>query len=199
MPSIVWPLKKPGKMLRRMTRVLLILALATPIVELKAAQFRDGTTVFDSPPRLVEFVTTRDRTNTTRATYYITVNLLPETGEPLKTLTVSLTEGRFNRLRYRLDEIVVFQGDRQNRGAFIPVESAEYAENTQTLTIRLVEAVSPGQLVTFGIKPVRNPNRDGIYLFNVTAAPAGDQPVFQRVGTGRIHIYRPDGRDPFDP
>ncbi|MEM0979825.1 MAG: DUF2808 domain-containing protein [Cyanobacteria bacterium P01_H01_bin.58] len=198
MLSITWPLQQSGKILRQTTRALLVLALATPIVELQAAQLGDGTTVFDSPPRLVNFVTTRNRTNTTRATYYITVNLLPEAGESLQTLTVSLTEGRFNRLRYRLNEIVVFQGDRQNRGALIPVKSAEYVEDTQTLTIHLAEAARPGQLVTFGIKPVRNPNRDGIYLFNVMAAPAGDQPVFQRVGTGRIHIYRPDGRDPFD-
>lgn len=198
MPFTVWSLGKSGKMLRRMTKALLILTLAAPMVELKAAQFSDGTTVFDSPPRLVEFVTTRDRTNTTRATYYITVNLLPETGESLQTLTVSLIEGRFNRLRYRLDEIVVFHGDRQNPGALIPLESAEYTEDTQTLTIRLAEAARPGQLVTFGIKPVRNPNRGGIYLFNVTAAPEGEQPVAQRVGTGRIHIYQPDGRDPFD-
>ncbi len=165
---------------------------------LQAAQLRDGTTVFESPPRLVDFMTTRDRTSDTRATYYITVNLLPEAGEPLQTLTVTLAEGRFQQLAYRLGDMVVFRGDRQHRGETIPIAAAQYDQETQVLTIDLQEPIQPGEMVTFGIKPVRNPYQEGVYLFEVAALPAGDDPVPQRVGTGRIQIYRPDGRDPFD-
>lgn len=177
---------------------MLTVALATVPRALTAAQLADGTTMFDSPPRLVSFVTTRDRTNDSRATYYVTVDLLPEAGEPLRTLEVALIEGRFRQLGYRLDDVVVFQGDRGDRGETIPVESATYDDATQTLTVRLATAAEPGQLVTFALSPNRNPARGGVYLFEVTAAPEGEQPVSQRVGTGRLNIFRPDGNDPFD-
>ncbi len=177
---------------------LLITAIAASPTTLTAAQLADGTTMFDSPPRLVSFVTTRDRTNDSRATYYVTVDLLPEAGESLKTLQVSLIEGRFRRLDYRLDDLEVFQGDRRDRGEAIPIESATYDDATQTLTVQLATAAAPGQLVTFALSPNRNPARGGVYLFEVTAAPEGERPVSQRVGTGRLNIFRPDGNDPFD-
>lgn len=180
---------------------LVVAVLASAIAPqgmLKAVQLADGTTVFDSPPRLVSFVTTRDHTNDKQATYYVTVNVLPEAGESLKTLQVSLIEGRFRFLDYQLDEIQVFQGDRGNQGDALAIESAQYDEATQTLTVRLAEAAAPGQLITFGLSPVRNPSRGGVYLFEVTATPEGDLPVAQRVGTGRLNIFRPDGNDPFD-
>lgn len=177
---------------------LLLGAIAIQAPQLNAAQLSDGTTVFDSPPRLVSFVTTRDNTNDKRATYYITVNLLPEAGEPLKTLQVSLIEGRFTRLDYRLDNLEVFQGDRGDRGDTFAVESAQYDDDLQRLTVRLAEAIAPGQLVTFALSPTRNPSQEGVYLFEVTAAPEGESPVFQRVGTGRLNIFRPDSSDIFD-
>ncbi|NER78927.1 MAG: DUF2808 domain-containing protein [Leptolyngbya sp. SIO1D8] len=167
-----------------------LLSTITPFsMQFNAAQLSDGTTVFDSPPRLVSFTTTRNRTNDRRATYYITVDLLPEAGEPLKTLQVELIEGRFRQLDYRLDEIRVFEGDRGSQGADFPLESADYDDDTQILTVYLAEAAEPGQTITLALSPFRNPDRSGVYLFEVTAAPEGDLPVFQRVGTGRLNIF----------
>ena len=177
---------------------LLLFTIAVPTPRLNAAQLGDGTTVFDSPPRLVSFVTTRNSTNDKRATYYVTVNLLPEAGESLQTLQIALIEGRFTRLAYRLDELQVFRGDRGDRGNAFTIESAEYNDDQQVLTVRLAEPAEPGQLVTFALSPARNPAREGVYLFEVTAAPEGSQPVFQRVGTGRLNIFRPDASDIFD-
>jgi hypothetical protein len=164
---------------------------------LQAVQFADGTTQFNSPPRLVDFYTTRDDVNNRNATYYVTVNLLPEAGEPLKTLTVSLTEGRFTRLGYHTDETEVFQGTARDRQSAIPVESVTYTDDTQTLTIQLLEGAQPGQMLTFALHPVRNPTSEGVYLFEVRAASAGDKPVFQRVGTGRLSIFRSDNGEIF--
>lgn len=177
---------------------LLLSTFASSDITLDAAQFEDGRTVFDTPPRLIDFMTTRDYTNDRRATYYATVALLPETGESLKTLQIALISGRFPRLAYRLDEIKVFEGERRDRGDAFAIETAEYEDDTKTLTVRLAEAAEPGQTLTFALKPTRNPSREGVYLFEITAAPDGDLPVSQRVGTGRINIFRPDGRDPFD-
>lgn len=172
-----------------------LLGTQWPIVS--AAQLSDGSTVFTSPPRLVDFVATDDTANKRDVTYYVTVNLLPEAGEPLKTLSVELVEGQFRRLDYHADRIEVFEGTRSDRKDNYPIESAEYSEETQTVTVQLARSVAPGQIITLALKPVRNPHRGGVYLFRVEAAPAGSAPVAQRVGTGRIHIYRESVLDIF--
>lgn len=171
-------------------------AIALHSSPLAAVQLGDGTTAFTSPPRLVEFVTFDNRVFERRPTYFVTVNLLPEAGEPLETLTVRLIEGRFTRLDFRAVE--VFAGTRRDRAAEYAVAAADYDDDTETLTIQLAEPAVPGQQLTFALELVRNPRFSGVYLYEVTAAPAGEQPRFQRVGTGRIHIYE-GGRDPFWP
>jgi hypothetical protein len=166
-----------------------VTAIAPPLSHSLAVQLGDGSTVFTSPPRLVDFFTLENSAGRKGVTYYVTVDLLPEAGEPLETLKVALIQGRFTQLDYRTDEIEVFEGDRSDRQDNYPIELVEYDETSQTLTIRLAQAVPPGERVTFALKPVRNPTRGGVYLFEVTAAPTGDNPVFQRIGTGRISIF----------
>lgn len=190
--------RSPIKLWLVTVALLVTIILPDRAPSLQAAQFSDGSTMFDSPPRLVSFTTTRDRVGERDAVYNVTVELLPEAGEPLKTLQVALLEGRFRRLNYRLDDIEVFEGDRSNRGATLAIESIDYEAGGKTLTVRMADAIAPGQLITFALKPVRNPAREGVYLFDVSAAPDGDRPVYQRVGTGRLNIFRSDGRDPFD-
>ncbi len=167
-----------------------VTCLSTMGLPTTAVQLGDGTTAFNSPPRLEDFVTLDTYTYERRPTYYVTVNLLPEAGESLETLTVSLIEGRFTQLDYRTDNIRVFEGTRRDRGSEYPVATADFDDDSQTLTIRLAEPAEPGQVLTFALDLVRNPRWEGVYLYEVTAAPAGDSPRFQRIGTGRIHIYQ---------
>lgn len=168
------------------------------LAQSQAVQFDDGRTMFESPPRLVSFFTYDRYTNDRDATYYVTVGVPEDAGEPLKTLQVSLREGRFTRLDYHINELEVFRGSQGDRQSPLQIEAADYEDETQRLLISLVEAVEPGQQVTFALRPVRNPSRGGVYLFDIFASPAGSDPVPQRVGIGRLNIYRPDGRDPFD-
>lgn len=189
---------KIGRWLKRRSRMMwaltvLMWAIAAALLPVGAVELSDGSTMFTSPPRLVSFVTTENVTNRKNATYYVTVNLLPEAGEALKTLKVSLIEGRFTRLDYHTDEIEVFAGEQGDRQRDYAVDFAEYDEDSQTLTVQLATAADPGQHLTFALKPVRNPTRAGVYLFEVNAAPAGENPVFQRAGTGRLNIFE----DPF--
>lgn len=185
-----------NKSVRRRSLIAMTLASATclsvfsaSVVPTAAVELGDGTTAFTSPPRLADFVTFETFTSERFPTYYVTVNLLPEAGEPLQTLTVSLLEGRFTRLDYRLDAIEVFEGTRSDRGTPYAIAAADYNDDMQTLTIQLAEPVAPGTLVTFALPLVRNPRWEGVYLYEVTAAPAGANPRFQRAGIGRIHIY----------
>lgn len=174
----------------------IVLSAVSPVlgqlqaVQLQAVQLSDGTTVFNTPPRLVDFTALRRDANDRRAIYYVTVDIPANAGEPLKALQVTLIRGRsIPRLRYRLDDIEVFQGNRRNRGEALPVATADYDRDTKTLTVQLKEAAAPGQLITFALKPVRNPSRQGVYLFDIGAAPEGENPVMRRIGTGRLDIF----------
>jgi hypothetical protein len=186
----LWKQLKRRSLLVGFLSISFVTAIAPQLSQSVAVQLSDGSTMFTSPPRLVDFVTLNNDAGRKNVTYYVVVNLLPEAGEPLKTLRVSLLEGRFTRLNYRTENIEVFAGDRRDRGTRYPIESAEYDSSSQALTLRLVEAIPPGQQFTVALAPVRNPTREGVYLFEVTAAPDGAQPIFQRVGIGRIHIFQ---------
>lgn len=156
---------------------------------LPAVQLGDGSTMFTNPPRLVSFVTDENEAARRNVTYSITVNLLPDAGEPLQTLRVSLIEGRFRRLNYRLDHIEVSGSGADSAKEKYAISSASFDDDSQVLTINLVDPIPPGQMATFELDLVRNPSRAGVYLYDVSAAPTGENPVFQRVGTGRINIF----------
>ena len=194
-----WPrVNRRSRLLLGLASMTFTGAIALPGLPTAAVQLSDGSTAFTSPPRLADFVTFDNFIYERNPTYYVTVNLLPEAGEPLQTLTVRLIEGRFTRLNFRTERLAVFAGGRRDRGTEYAIAATEYNDDDQTLTIQLAEPASPGQQLTFALELVRNPRFSGVYLYEVTAAPAGDQPRFQRVGTGRIHIYD-RGRDPFWP
>ena len=183
-------MKRRSQLAFALASVIGLVTVALPMRPTTAVQLGDGTTVFTSPPRLADFVTLDNDAYDRRPTYYVTVDLPPDAEEPLETLTVSLIEGRFTRLNYRTHEIEVFSGTRRDRGAAYDIATAEYDADSQTLTVQLAEPAAPGQSLTFALRLVRNPRWEGVYLYEVTAAPAGEKPQFQRVGTGRIHIYQ---------
>ncbi|WP_204137492.1 DUF2808 domain-containing protein [Halomicronema sp. CCY15110] len=183
-------MKQRSQLAFALASVIGLVTVALPMRPTTAVQLGDGTTVFTSPPRLADFVTLDNDAYDRRPTYYVTVDLPPDAEEPLEILTVSLIEGRFTRLNYRTHEIEVFSGTRRDRGAAYDIATAEYDADSQTLTVQLAEPAAPGQLLTFALRLVRNPRWEGVYLYEVTAAPAGEKPQFQRVGTGRIHIYQ---------
>lgn len=50
-----------------------------------AVQFADGTVAFEVPPQLSEFYATRNRVGDRHSTYYFTLTIPAEAGEPLET------------------------------------------------------------------------------------------------------------------
>jgi hypothetical protein len=175
-----------------------LLALHGGAPTAKAAQFEDGRVIFDTPPRLVDFLATRTSTTERNATYYFTLDLPEGAGESLKTLEITLFEGRDSLLNFRLEETRFFVGSRPQRGEALPLELVTYDAEQQQIVVSLAEPVAPGQRVTLAMYPVRNPRWEGVYLFDVTAIPDGAGGQRQWIGTARLHIYRPD-RDPLFP
>ncbi len=160
-----------------------------------AVQFADGTVAFEVPPRLSAFWATRNRASDRHSTYYFTLTLPTDAGEPMETIEITLTEGRANRLRYHLDDTTLFSGEPSDRGDLLPLTTATYDDDAQVMTIVLAEPALPGQQVTLAVHPVRNPRWEGVYLFDVVVAPAGELNRPHRAGTARLQIYD-NGRDP---
>jgi hypothetical protein len=77
------------------------------------------------------------------------------------------------------------------KGTEIPLASigSNQPKNTGEITIAFEQPVQPGQTVTVAVKSEANPTFGGVYLFGVTAYPAGESSLGQFLGYGRINFY----------
>ncbi|TVQ19910.1 MAG: DUF2808 domain-containing protein [Leptolyngbya sp. DLM2.Bin15] len=164
-----------------------------------AIQLADGTVYFERPPSLIDTSTNRSTASTAGGTYYFTLEVPDNAGEPLKAVAIAPESGNSasQRIRYRTDRTTAFEGTRRSQGETLAIQTTAYDEETQTLTVEFEPAVPPGTTVTLAIRPDRNPLRDGVYLFGVTAYPPGEQAHGQFLGYGRLHFYQPDYWRPF--
>lgn len=155
----------------------------------QAVQLSDGKVYFTHPPRLVKAVTTDDTIRVWGATYYFTLDLPDDAGEPLGQVSIKQHQGS-DYVYYDLAESVAFEGNSYRKGGpLLPLGSASQDPETHTVVVTFDPPVPPGRTITIGISPIHNPDYSGVYLFGVTAFPAGPQPYGQFLGFGRIHFY----------
>ncbi len=157
-----------------------------------AIERMDGTTVqFIRPPSLGAVWANRTATYSYGATYYFTLEVPSDAGEPLQRVTVAQRDGAANVHRVRFDAAAsaAFLGTRRDRGPTLTVTEAAYDRDTQTVSLVLNPPVAPGNTVTIALRAERNPRTEGIYLFGVTAFPDGAQADGQFLGYGRLHFY----------
>lgn len=171
-----------------LTGVVILGSGATPAA--RAVQFADGTVHFVQVPRLVEAVSTRNVARTWGGTFYFTLDHPEGAGEPLQKVVIRQREGFDDDLKYDLEESRAFEGTRRQRGDEIPLGEVTQDRETQTVVVNFDPPVPPGKTVTLGLRPTRNPYYGGVYLFGVTAFPAGEQAQGQFLGFGRFHFYR---------
>jgi hypothetical protein len=154
----------------------------------QAIQLADGTVYFAQPPRLVEAATTQNSLRVWGATYYFTISLPANASEPLQQVTFNQKQG-VDTLRYNLEETRAFEGTRRNRGTELKLAAGMLDQDPQTVVVNFNPPVTPGKTVTIGLRPVYNPNVSGVYLFGVTAFPAGEKTHGQFLGFGRLQFY----------
>lgn len=148
-----------------------------------------GKTHFAGVPRLVSATTTQNQARTWGGRYYFTVAVPEDASEPLGQLVIQQDEGGDRFSRFDLDDTVAFQaGDRKVRFA---IESVELNREDRSITIAFEPGIEPGQTVQLGLRTQRTPSA-GVYLFGVTAFPAGESPSGQFLGYGRLHFYNND-------
>lgn len=167
----------------------LVVGAIAPLAQ--AVRLADGTVHFVSPPRLDGASTTRSVEFVRGATYYFTLQIPDNAGEPLGRVLIQQRDGESNarRIAFDAEETIAFIGTRRNRDESVAIAAATYDDATQSVSVTFATPVPAGTTVTVGLKPDRNPRTDGVYLFGVTAYPAGEPAYGQFLGYGRLHFY----------
>lgn len=154
----------------------------------QGVQLQDGKVYFVQPPELVAATTTFKDVNVWGATYYFTLNVPQNAGEPLQRVTINQHEGTSD-IRFDLKDSRAFEGTRDRKGTKIKLGEVTREKDTQTVSVNFEPPVPPGKTITIGLRPVKNPMFSGIYLFGVTAFPPGEKSHGQFLGFGRLHFY----------
>lgn len=158
-----------------------------------AVRLSDGRVYFVQPPRLVNAVTTERSALARNATYYFTIEVPANSDEPLGQVAISQRDGNSaaRRVAFDVEDSVAFIGTRREQGAEVSIANTTFDDETNTVTLQFNPPIPPATTVTIGVDPERNPRTGGIYLYGVTAFPAGEQPYGQFLGYARIDINDP--------
>lgn len=151
---------------------------------------------FLSPPRLVDAETTFNRVADSNATYFFILELPENAGSPLQQLQITQRDGssRVRRVQYEVEDTQAFLGTPDDQGNALNLSETRFDRESQTFTVTFDPPVPPGTTLTLRLHPERNPRLGGVYLFGVTAYPAGANRG-QFLGYGRLHFY--DNSVPF--
>jgi hypothetical protein len=153
-----------------------------------AIQLQDGTVYFAQPPDLIDATTTFNSVHEWGATYYFTINVPQQAGEPLQRVTITQQSGGDN-IRFKLKDSRAFVGTRNRKGERLTLAEVNREREKKTVSVTFDPPVTPGKTVTIGLRPVENPSFPGVYLFGVTAFPPGEKSHGQFLGFGRLHFY----------
>lgn len=147
-----------------------------------------GTVYFNQPPSLVETATTYNDVYVWGATYYFTINVPDNAVEPLQKITLNQREGVDN-IRFDLKRTYAFEGTRRREGQKLGLSDVTSQRKERTVSITFNPPIPPGKTITVAMKPVQNPTVPGVYLYGVTAFPAGEKAYGQFLGYGRLQFY----------
>jgi Protein of unknown function (DUF2808) len=138
-----------------------------------------GETSFMHEPVLVRADTDNDSPSYSNARYSFEVAVPQDSGPPLGGLTFVIPTGIELP---NVDKVQVTDSTGQ------PVA---FQQNLLEQTVQLTfgKPVSPGQKVMVQFYPISNPQDGGIYLFDISALPAGSNPHPQFLSYGRLEFH----------
>ena len=154
----------------------------------QAVQLRDGKVYFVQAPRLVKATTTFDDVNIWGATYYFIVKVPSDAGEPLQEITINQHTG-LDDIDFDLKDSFAFFKNRGGKKEKLPLQITEKRDD-KTVLLKFNPPIEPDKTINIALKPIRNPSVEGVYLFGVTAFPAGEKSHGQFLGYGRLHFHR---------
>ena len=187
--KIPWITKKIWLVASTLTLGLLIPSTFANVNALEVAVQKKA--IFEASPRLIRTAATNRSTNGP-STYHFTIQVPENAGRALKAVTISQKDNP-HHISLAVDRSNAFVGDSFAGGPDLQLADigGDRSTNPNDVTFVFDEPVQPGETVTVRLKAKRNPRRNGIYLFGVTAFPEGgeDSPGLY-LGSGRLHLYK---------
>jgi len=150
-----------------------------------------GRTAFVRAPWKVILTSYTTNVGQSPAEYFFTLSLDELAGASLGGLTIQQTRGADWQFPFAVERTRAFLGVPRREGRQIPVQ-ASFDAAARQFTLTFPEPVPPGATVTVSLRPWFNPIQADTYLFQVTASPAGPNPVSSPVGLGTLRIYQPN-------
>jgi Protein of unknown function (DUF2808) len=148
-----------------------------------------GQTFFSHPPQVIRAAASQSGAYIP-STYEFTLTLPEDAGQPLQSVTIAQTEN-LETIRFNLDKSKAFLGQRLTASSELPLASVTNGSTDapNAVTIVFDQPVEPGSTVTISLAARRNLRWGGVYLFGVTAYPAGENGLGQFLGYQRINFY----------
>ena len=157
-----------------------------------AIELAGGRTAFIRPPQFIEASTTRNYVMRRNATYFFTLEMPSDADASLQSVVIAPQNLTRHLRPYHLEETVAFAESSGEARSSLDIRGVSIDEETKAVTVDFDPPVAPGQLVTIGLRPTRNPRLDGTYVFRVTAVPVGDRPQAHIAGHGRLNFIDND-------
>ncbi|OUL24140.1 DUF2808 domain-containing protein [Nostoc sp. 106C] len=166
--------------------LLLGLLLVSPAL---AIRLSNGQIAFNNPPRLIRSATSSSSSNI-RGTYQFTISVPQDAGEPLEAVSI-VQRPNVETIAFDVSQHRAFKGNSFAGGPALHLASIGGTEVSQSNKQMVVfdPPVAPGSTVTVEIVTKGNPQLGRVYLFGVTAYPAGENGIGQFLGYGRLHFY----------
>jgi len=147
----------------------------------QAIQLSDGTVYFVQPPDLVEATfnsVQNGAQHTISRSTYPRRQRTPPAGNYYPARRDHTSNSKDSR---------AFVGTRNRKGAHLTLGKVTQERKTRTVYVTF-DPVTPGKMVTIGLRPVQNPRFSGVYLFGVRVS-SGEKSHGQFVGFGRLRFY----------
>ena len=174
-----------------LTAILWGVAVPPALYAIQLLEGVEGKVSFEKPPNLLSATTTYKETYVWGATYYFTLELPANAGKPLQRVTINQRQG-FDDIRFQVEDTQAFEGTPRHKGEKLTLKDVTNDAKTKTISVTFDPPLSPGKTVTIALRPVRNPDTGGAYIFGVTAFPAAENPYGLYLGVGRLQFYDND-------
>ena len=147
---------------------------------------------FVKSPKLVGSHTTFNGIRVRQAIYYFNLEIPDDAGASLQQVSFAQREGT-EQIKFHLDKTRAFQGNHRRKQEPITLADVTQDDSTNMINVTFATPIQPGSKITIGLKPRRNPDFSGFYLFGVTAFPTGEDATGLYLGVARF--YFEDGGD----
>ena len=142
---------------------------------------------FVKAPRLVDYHATFSGLRVRQAVYYFDLEIPDDAVGSLQQVSLAQREGG-EEIEFHLDQTRAFQGHHRRKQEPITLANVTQDDSTNKINVTFATPIKPGSQITIGLKPRINPEREGFYLFGVTAFPAGEEPTGLYLGTARFYF-----------